>query len=79
VYDDLLAALNRDPAFSVVPADFILHETDELRDERIRRTRAGLAALLQGDPEEHRRTLEILQEALDEVPPSRRPPSLPCE
>jgi hypothetical protein len=71
-YDDVLAALNRDPAFSVVPADFILHETDKLRDERVERARTVLAALRQGDPDEHRETLELLQEALDEAPASRR-------
>ncbi len=71
-WDEVMAAINRDPAFSVVPPDFILHETDELRDARIQRTRAGLAALWQGDPEEHRQTIEALQEALDEVPPSQR-------
>jgi alkanesulfonate monooxygenase SsuD/methylene tetrahydromethanopterin reductase-like flavin-dependent oxidoreductase (luciferase family) len=66
MHDEMMARLERDYTMSVVPPDFLLHEPPDLRDERIRRTRAGLAALRTGDPEEHRETLEALLAALAE-------------
>lgn len=64
-WDQVMDRLNRDERMSAVPDNFILYEHAELRDERIRRTRAGLAALLRGDPEEHRESWETIRPALD--------------
>jgi hypothetical protein len=53
----------------VTPSTFKLNETPEERDERIRRTREGLAALRAKTPEEaeeQRETLEFLMAALKE-------------
>jgi hypothetical protein len=77
IHDEMMASLDRDYTMSVVPPGFMLNEPPDVRDERIRRTRAGLAALRTGDPEEHRETLEALLAALaendaaDEGEPSR--------
>lgn len=64
-WDEVMDRLSRDDRMSSVPDYFDLYEAAEVRDERIRRTRASLAALLCGDPEEHRETWEMLRPALD--------------
>ncbi|MFN8637097.1 MAG: hypothetical protein U0893_24890 [Chloroflexota bacterium] len=68
MHEEMLARLDRDYTMSVVPVGFLLHETPEIREERIRRTLAGLAERRTGDPIEHRETLEALLAALDGVP-----------
>ena len=65
-WDEVMGRLSRDERLSAVPDYFDLYEPAELRDERIRRTRAGLATLLRGDPEEHSESLAILRAALDD-------------
>jgi hypothetical protein len=65
-HDEMIVRLNRDYTMSVVPPDFLLHEPPSLREERIRRTREGLAELRTGTPKEHRETLEALLAALDD-------------
>lgn len=65
-WDEIMGRLSRDERLSAIPDYFDLYEAPDQRDERIRRTRAGLAALLQGDPEEHRESWEILKAALDD-------------
>jgi hypothetical protein len=65
-HDEMIVRLNRDYTMSVVPPDFLLHEPSGQREERIRRTREGLAALRTGTTEEHRETLEALLAALDD-------------
>ena len=65
-WDESMDRLRRDERLASVPSFFDVYETPECRDDRIRRTRAGLAELLSGDPEEHRVSLEILKAALDD-------------
>ena len=65
-HEEILAAINRDHTMSVVPPSFILHETPAEHQERLRRTRAGLAVLRDGDPGEHRETLEAVLRSLDD-------------
>ena len=67
-YDEIMDRLKRDERMSAVPDNFVLYEQAELQDERIHRTRAGLAALLRGDPEEHRESWEMLRAALNDDP-----------
>jgi hypothetical protein len=65
-YEEILANINRDYTMSVVPPNFILHESAAEHQERLRQTRAGLAALREGDPDEHRETLEAVLRSLDD-------------
>jgi len=64
-WDAIMERLRRDDRMSAVPDNFDLYEATDVRDERIRRTRAGLAALLRGDPDEHRESWEMIRCALD--------------
>ena len=64
-WDAMMERFSRDERLSSMPDYFDLYETAEARDDRIRRTRAGLAALLQGDPEEQRETWDLIRDALD--------------
>ena len=64
-WDEIMDRLSRDERMSAVPDNFVLYEAPEHRDERIRRTRAGLAALLRGDPEEHRESWELVRASLE--------------
>ena len=66
-WDEIMGRLNRDERLSAVPDNFILYESAEERAERIRRTRAGLAELLRGDPQEHRESWAVLEDALVET------------
>lgn len=63
-WDEMMDRFNHDERLSAVPDNFRLYEHAENRDERIRRTRAGLAALLRGEPEEHRESWELLKAEL---------------
>lgn len=76
-WDESMDRLKRDERVSSIPDYFDLYEDAERQDERIRRTRAGLAALLRGDPDEHRETWEMLRPALDgdETCSAAEPPS----
>jgi hypothetical protein len=65
-YEEILANIDRDYTMSVVPPSFILNETPAEHQERLRETRAGLAALREGDPDEHRETLESVLRSLDD-------------
>ncbi len=64
--EEILANINRDYTMSVVPPGFILHDTRAEHEERLRRIRTGLAALRNGDPDEHRETLEAVLRSLDD-------------
>lgn len=64
-WDESMDRLKRDERVASIPAYFDLYEDAERQDERIRRTRADLAALLVGDPEEHRETWEMIRPGLD--------------
>jgi hypothetical protein len=74
-YEEILANINRDYTVSVVPPSFILHETPAEHQERLRQTRAGLAALRGGDPHEHRETLEAVLRSLDDDASWKEEPS----
>jgi hypothetical protein len=63
-WDEMMDGFKHDERMSAVPDNFHLYEHAENRDERIRRTRSGLAALLRGDPEEHRESWELLKAEL---------------
>jgi hypothetical protein len=65
--DEIMDRLIRDERMASVPDNFVLYESAEERAERIRRTRAGLAELLRGDPEEHQASWEVLEAALVEA------------
>lgn len=60
----------RNTSDSILPPGFNLHETPAEQDARIRRARAVLASLREGDPEEQRETWEYLKKALNDNRPS---------
>jgi len=66
IMDEIVQRIDRDWDMSAVPFSFYLHETPDVRAERIASERAALAATLEGDPAEHRATWEALNVALAE-------------
>lgn len=62
--DQIVTRLSHDERLAAMPDNFDVYETNAHRDERIRRTRDGLAVLLHGDPNEHQESWEILKESL---------------
>ncbi|MCC7369397.1 MAG: hypothetical protein IT306_13290 [Chloroflexi bacterium] len=66
MHDEFLTRLERDWRMSAIPESFYLEENESMRSRRMESERASLAAMLEGDPDEHRLAWEAISAALDD-------------